>query len=303
MDLPLLLGSEIAHAPHIAATASPWPGPVAVWMASADYGYAYSGEIAGPSVMGTLTAALPGGMPDIWSGQSAYVQIASGALSSRTREEVLNGANAAALRFGGNGDWEVIQFATAELTGPRTYRLTGLLRGQAGTEGIMPDAWPVGTDFVLLDGRALQPDLPASARGLERHYRVGPASEGYDDPSYVHEVAAFEGVGLRPYAPAHLTARRIANGDLEVSWVRRTRVDGDVWGVGDVPLGETTELYRVRILDGATVLREWDSPLPQTLYHASAQAADGAPALLTVEVAQISERFGPGTPARIITNG
>ena len=33
MDLPLLTGSEVPHAPHIAATASPWPGRVGVWSA------------------------------------------------------------------------------------------------------------------------------------------------------------------------------------------------------------------------------------------------------------------------------
>ncbi len=303
MDLPLLSGSEIPHSPQIAATASPWPGPVAVYSAPADYGYSYQGEISGPSVMGTLATPLARARPDIWSGQFCDVVISSGQLESRARIDVLNGANAAALRFGDTGDWEVFQFERAELSGPSTYRVSGLLRGQAGTEGTMPDVWPLGTDFVLLDGRAIQPDLPLSARGLERYYRVGPASKPFDSEEYVFRREAFDGVGLRPYAPAHLRAARKPNADIALSWIRRSRVDGDLWGTVDVPLGEATELYNVRYLSGATLLREFNTVTPSVVYTATEQAADGAPSNLTFEVAQISERFGPGLFARIDFNG
>ncbi|MEM9813343.1 MAG: glycoside hydrolase/phage tail family protein, partial [Pseudomonadota bacterium] len=298
MDLPLLDGSEVAHAPHIAATASPWPGPVSVWMAPADYGYAYQGEIPGPSPMGELTVPLVRAAPDLWAGQEAVVQLSSGALESRSREDVLNGANAAALRT--DGDWEVIQYETAELIGPLTYRLSGLLRGQAGTDGIIPDAWPVGTDFVALNGRAVQPDLPLSARGLERHYRVGPASLAYDAPEYIHLVETVEGVGLRPYAPAQLRAVE-EGGDIRLTWIRRTRIDGDVWSAGEVPLGESFERYHVRILRGGALLREREVAASEDVYTAAEQAAD-APGPWTVEVAQISERFGPGLYSRIDIN-
>src|SRR5690606_34582915 len=31
LDLPLLTGSEVPHAPHVAVTAEPWPGTVGIW--------------------------------------------------------------------------------------------------------------------------------------------------------------------------------------------------------------------------------------------------------------------------------
>ena len=40
MDLPLLRGDEVPHAPHLAVSATPWPGTVAVHGAPADDGYA-----------------------------------------------------------------------------------------------------------------------------------------------------------------------------------------------------------------------------------------------------------------------
>ena len=58
------------------------------------------------------------------------VRIGSGSLQSRSEAEVLNGANAAALRFGAKGDWEVIQFRDAELVAPREYRLGACCAGR-----------------------------------------------------------------------------------------------------------------------------------------------------------------------------
>ena len=46
------------------------------------------------------------------------------------------GANAAAVQRA-DGAWEVLQFANAELVGERTYELSRLLRGQAGSEWAM----------------------------------------------------------------------------------------------------------------------------------------------------------------------
>jgi hypothetical protein len=229
--------------------------------------------------------------------------LASGSLQSRSGAEVLNGANVAALRGGVAGDWEVIQFRTSELVAPQEYRLAALLRGQAGTDGVMPALWPSGTDFVLLDAAVGQVKLPASARGSERHYRIGPARRAYDDPSYVHRVEAFAGVGLRPYRPAHLGARRLGDGSIELFWTRRTRIDGDSWQGTDVPLGEEREAYLLRVVRGGLVVREATVGVPRFAYTAADQAADDADGPLAFEVAQLSVRFGPGPFERIEYDG
>jgi hypothetical protein len=303
LDLPLLTGDEVPHAPHVAVAKKPWSGPIAVYSSTADHGYSLNLKLSRPTVMGETIDAVPAGMPGRWLNAGFRVRIGSGTLQSRSPLDVLNGANVAALRANAAPDWEVIQFELAELEAPGVYRLSGLLRGQAGTDGIAPETWPPGTDFVLLDGSAQQVDLPSSARGLERHFRVGPAAKPPDDPAFRHHAEAFAGVGLRPYAPVHLKAERLAGGKIEISWVRRTRIDGDSWAGADAPLGEERELYHVRVLSGDVLLREFGPNEPRQDYALTEQNEDGAPAILSIEVAQLSDRFGPGPYKRITFDG
>ena len=300
MDLPLLRGDELPHAPTVAMTATPWPGEMAVLSAPQDAGYALEALVPRRAIMGALLDDLPRAAAGRWSEASVRVKLSGGDLQSRSELEVLNGANLAAVRAGA-GDWEVLQFRDAELIAPGEYRLKGLLRGQAGTDGILPDVWVAGADFVLLNGAQLQLGVPASWRGLPRHYRVGPAMLAYDNPRYVHTIETFEGVGLRPYAPAHLKAE--GNADLAVSWIRRTRIDGDSWAGLEVPLGEQTETYRLRVVKGGVTLREETLTAPNFTYTVAMQGADGVVAPYALDVAQISTSFGAGPDARITING
>ncbi len=75
--------------------------------------------------------------------------------------------------------------------------------------------------------------------------------------------------------------------------MRRTRIDGDSWTGVEVPLGEEREAYLLRVLRNGEVLREVDVATPAWTYTAAMRAADG-PGPVTVEVAQLSDRWGPG---------
>ena len=300
MDLPLLTGEEVPHAPHIAVAAAPWPGKMAVYTAPEDYGYALNVLVNRGAMMGVTATALAAAAPDRWSGAEVLVDVTGGAPEPRTRAEVLAGANAAAIRAG-SGDWEIFQFAGAEPLGDGRYRLWDLLRGQAGTEAIVPPFWPQGADIVFLDGSAVQLDLPLASRGLARNYRVGRAALPPDDPSFVHFEETFEGVGLRPYAPAHLRAETQDDGAIRVSWIRRTRVDGDAWRSTEVPLGEAREAYLLRLSSASAVYREVEVAAPTFVYDLAAQVADGVTGSLTISVAQMSDIFGPG-PFRSIVH-
>lgn len=288
MDLPLLNGSEVAHAPYVLASGEPWPGRVAVYSAASDFGYGLNTELGLSAIVGALNGALPRGAPDVWQRVSVTVKLASGVLQSRSGAEVLNGANRAALR-NGTGEWEVFQFCEATLVGEREYRLSKLLRGQAGTEFAIPEEWPVGTDFVLLDQAVTQVEMAAAERGLERHYRIGAGHLPYDDARYTHLVFAANGTGLRPYAPAHLSL----SGEV-FRWIRRTRIEGDVWQGYEVPLGEENEAYLVRVRHGGVVVREAEVSAPEYTYTGAMKAADGVSGAFEFEVAQISQRFGAG---------
>ena len=65
-------------------------------------------------------------------------------------------------------------------------------------------------------------------------------------------------------------------GTLDLVWQRRTRIDGDTWQSLEVPLGEDTEQYSIKISQGPTTLRETTTTTPDFSYSAAMQIADGA---------------------------
>lgn len=304
LDLPLLRGDEVPWAPHLAVTATPWPGTVACYSATQDAGYALNKLLPAPSVIGETLSALDAASAGLWDrGAALRVKVYGGGLSSAAPLDVLNGANVALIGDGSSDNWEVFQFQKAVLVAPDTYDLSLRLRGQAGSDAIMPEVWPVGSRFVLFDGAAAQIDLALSARGLARHYLIGAAARPYDDPSYVHEVAAFQGIGLRPYAPCHLSAGADGSGGVTLRWIRRTRIDGDSWQGVEVPLGEDRQAYLVRVIADGQILREESVGTPEWTYAPAAQSADGIAGTYTLAVAQVSDSFGPGPFAEIALGG
>jgi hypothetical protein len=209
---------------------------------------------------------------------------------------LLGGGNAAAVQRA-DGAWEVLQFAGAALVAERTYELSRLLRGQAGSEYAMGDPLPAGAPFVLLD-RQLVP----VARGLDMldrtiQLRIVAAGRSHDDPAAVALTATPGATALRPLAPVHLRGRRSASG-VSIDWIRRARFDADGW-TGEIPPGEDREDYLVEILSGATVLRTLSAGSASVLYAAADEIADfgAAQASLSVRVTQLSATVGRGFAA------
>ncbi|WP_298911960.1 glycoside hydrolase TIM-barrel-like domain-containing protein [uncultured Roseobacter sp.] len=301
LDLPLITGDENPYAPHIAVTAQPWPGSVAVYQSSTDSDFKLLSQVSARSIVGTtqteLRAASAGRLD---RGAPLEVTLASGSLSSVDLHAALSGANLAAIGDGHPNNWEVFQFRHAELIGEKTYRLSERLRGQLGTDGNMPESWPAGSSFVLLNGLPSQIDLSRNLRRVEQTYRIGPARRPVDDASFIQEKQSFDGNGLRPYAPVHLHAKRQSDGSLLVDWIRRTRVDGDSWDIPEVPLGEEKEAYLVRVIKNDLVVREETTAQPQWQYALQQQIEDDIVNPFTVQVGQISAVYGVGSTRDLI---
>ncbi|WP_323764908.1 baseplate multidomain protein megatron [Marinovum sp.] len=298
MDLPLMTGDEVPHAPHLALVAKPWPGTVAVYASAQDTDYALSDTFAARATFGVTETPLTRAQPGLIDrGDALQVKLTTGVFSSVTEAQLLSGANLCAIGDGTPDGWELFQFRDAQLIDADTWLLSHRLRGQLGTDALMPQTWPTGSYVVLLDSAPQQISLASSLRRVSRHYRIGPARRPVGDASYTHEEHAFDGNGLRPYSPAHLRGSW-QGGDLQLNWIRRTRVDGDSWDLAEVPLAEAREAYLLRVLDDGGVLREVTVDTPGFAYTAAMQAADGAGAGLAVEVAQLSDIYGPGLFAR-----
>jgi len=165
---------------------------------------------------------------------------------------------------------------------------------------------PVGARIVALDDLIVPLPVAEAEIGLAWNWRVGPASRGVSDPTYMGQAFTPSGRGLVPFAPVNVeqpwrTGR--VPGDLTIRWVRRSRdLSSDAWEIGEPPLAESGEAYEVEIRDGATLKRTLAASSPSALYSAAAQTADFGAALtagqsFTVRIYQVSARLGRGTPA------
>lgn len=294
LDLPPL-DDRVAVAPRVAVAAAGllpgWRG--ASLLVSLDDGLSWqeAGSTAPPAVMGIAQGRL-GPASARLRDEASTLDVAllndSMPLQSATPDALLAGANAALL-----GD-ELIQFRTATPMGNNIYRLDGMLRGRRGTE------WAISTHvegerFVLIERDTLTfLDIPPGA-GLVRAIAIGMADA---EP---HEQRLVDpGQALLPPSPTHETAMVRANGDTEISWVRRSR-NGWRWLDGvDAPLVEEAERYRVTLTPDTGLARTVEPAEPRLTYSAVERSADraGGATRLTVAIHQIGS-FGLSRPAII----
>ncbi|MEM9969562.1 MAG: glycoside hydrolase/phage tail family protein [Pseudomonadota bacterium] len=303
MDLPLLTGDESPEAPWVAATGTPWPGEAAIYSASDGDGWVYQSSLSQSALIGLSQNDLPFAAPSIWDrGTAVTVRLNGASLSSVSRDSVLAGANVAVIGDPAANRWEVFQFRDAMLVGEDAWALSMRLRGQRGTDGVIPENWPAGSTVVVLTNAVQQLPFNASWRGIERQYRIGPARKAVDHASYTPLTHVGDAVGLRPYMPVHLRAHELG-GDVYVSWKRQTRVDGDLWSLPDVPLGESSEAYVVTVTQAGNAVREETVSTPNWVYTATQRAADGLFGSFDIEIAQVSDRFGPGLAGKVTFDG
>lgn len=183
-----------------------------------------------------------------------------------------------------------IQFGRAVAIGEGQFRLTHLLRGRGGTEWACA-GHTAGDAFCLVQATSLQAVvLPYSAVGAT----VTAAIRGGAPASIVYSAE-----GSRPPSPVDLRIEPQPNGDLALSWIRRSRL-GFAWvDEIDAPLGETQEQYRVAVTASANSI-ELVTDQPTAVVTAEALTDLGAgPAVITVR--QIGD-FAASKPAQLDVN-
>jgi hypothetical protein len=283
---------------RIAAHASPWPGDLSVFRVE-DGGFALAATVPAPE-RARLERAQ--GAPH-HSGRgnrraSVEIELASGALADVSDEAALGGANSFALQ-GPDGSWEIVAAAHIELTGPRRYRLSRLLRGLGGSEPQAARTLAAGALVVLLDDAVIPLESGLDRIGAPADYRVVPPGGDPADALTLPLASTPQGLALRPLAPVHLKARRSPQG-VALFWIRRARHGGDGWGAAEVPIAESAERYEVTVHAGATVKRRFEVTAQGALYAAADELADfgGPQSTLDLSVAQISPEAGIGAAMR-----
>ncbi|HZL30398.1 MAG TPA: glycoside hydrolase/phage tail family protein [Pseudolabrys sp.] len=296
LDLPALSAEVPTPLARMAVFADPWPGAMAVYASSDGASFSRAALALAPTVAGETLDDLPAGPTARWHPASFRVRLYGGALTSVSDLALLAGANVAAVQ-NGDGEWEVIQFANAELAGERIYTLSRLLRGQAGSEWAIAPLLAAGAPFVLLDPQIVT--IASGIAALERTLQLRVVAAGRDigDASALALTATPHATALRPLSPVHVKASRGGSG-VTIGWVRRTRIDGDSWE-GEVPLAEDSECYEIDILAGTSVVRTLSAASPSVLYASADELTDfgTAQSSLTMRVVQLSATVGRGFAA------
>ncbi|WP_193175896.1 baseplate multidomain protein megatron [Oricola nitratireducens] len=300
LDLPMRPGRDPQDQFLLAAWSSP-PRVQAVYASPEASGFEYRTQALSNAVMGDLTAPLTGAFSGRFDHANVVeLSVPAGEFESVSETALLSGRNLIAVQSA-SGAWEIIQFLSAEEVSAGEWKLTGLLRGQGGTEGAMLAGAPAGARAVLLNEAVVPAGLRASEIGLALQLRIGVAGRPFTD-RYFETVAVTGGLrALTPLSPVHLNAERQADGGIALVWIRRTRIDGDSWLGTDVPLGEAEERYAVRIYDGESALFSAEATDPALILDAATVTSldlDAPDAALDLEVTQISQSVGEGIPAR-----
>lgn len=293
LELPAASDAGLVSA---AVRADPWRGPYTV-AASLGGGVQAVAVIPASARVGTTLTALQSGPLWRWD-HAATVDVAleGGALSGLGEEAVLAGGNAMAL-VDPSGEIEIVLFRRADLVGARRYRLSGLLRGIGSSEPLAGRFLAPGAEAFVLDDAVTNLGIGIEALGAARSYIILPAGRDVGDPTAVTATVTVTGRALRPLAPVHAKARREVGG-IRISFIRRTRRDGDSLDLFEVPLGEDREEYRLEILAGATVLRTIVLAAPEYVYPSASELADfgAAQSQIAVRIRQVSTQVGPGEP-------
>jgi hypothetical protein len=271
IDLPPLADDPVSPSIHVAATAIPWARQAVVERRNGTDRLA--GLLQFRATTGETLTSLPPRPAGRRVNQSLRVRLDAGALQSVTDQQLLAGANLCALRAA-SGAWELLQFQSAEEIAPDEWLVSGLLRGQRGTDEAAPAGIPLGSAFVLLD-QAVQPFGLSGAWTDPVTLALGPASKPVADPSW-HEEA--HGAPLRavlPPAPVHVRHARRSDGAIAFRWIRRGRIDADDFDAVDIPLAEPFERYRIQIKTvGGQLLRQVTVSMPEWVYPQATRTTD-----------------------------
>ncbi len=287
--LPQGADNNSASRLFIGAFAEPWPSFVSVLDVNTQVQIA---KLSQSATMGVITQAIGNFDGLLWDNASQLeVQLFGGHVSSASELAVLATSNKMAIERD-DGSWEIIAFVEAELVFEDIYLLTKLLRNLNGSDG--NSSVSIGNRVMLLDQNVEIVDVIEEAIGGEIALI---AYAGASDSEGVEIIVDLKLDVVLPLAPAHLfSSRDDASDDVEFTWVRRTRVNGNSWAVNEVPLVLKPEAYQLQIFDGVTLLRTINCSSSIAIYSAAEQLADfgSMPNSFNFSIAQISATYGAG---------
>lgn len=295
-------GAYVAVTPTKVADNDDWPGAVFV-RARLPGAYEQQFTTGEACVIGECLTTLgdfPAGSTVFDTTQTLRVRV-RGELESSNWDDFFQDRTVNAAVVGN----EPIRFLTAtfvENDGQfKVYDITSIMRGQLGFEGEIA-GHTSGERFVLLNNSIRHMGNETTDIGQTHEVKAVTLNLLLDDVE--GESFVDTGIALKPLSPVSLLAIANVGGDLDVSFVRRSRLVARFTDTGCfTPLGEATEAYVLRVYDDPDADPVRTVPLTTTAwaYEAADIASDGFTSgdPITITVTQVSDSVGEGDAATI----
>jgi hypothetical protein len=220
-------------------------------------------------------------------------------LNSKELDVVLSGENVAAI--GKDGRWEIVGFMDAELQEDGNYLCSGLIRGLRGTEHNTANHAQYD-EFVLLQSSSIIL-VPLTADMISAQVTFKGETVALPPSLATQTQIVFHAVNMKPWSPCHVRVRKNQDGDIRISWIRRTRLYGGWSPYVDVVLGESAEEYEVDILQEGTPIRTLTTTSDDdgVVYTVADQITDEMNTVETIDIAiyQKSSIVGRGIPVYV----
>lgn len=298
LDIPILRDQDDNVGFYVAASEyyGNWDG-CQVYK-SIDGGSSYnpiSDVILNSSIIGNATTVLnnftSGNIID--NINNVLVNVNDNELSSISEISLLNGANVAIL---GN---ELIQFKNATLISTGVYKLTGLIRGKFGTEWAM-NTHTLGERFVILSPNTTYLfNSSNSEYNLLREYKAVTFNTLLDNSIQVNFTNT--GVAQKPYSPVQVSGGRDSLGNANLRWIRRSRINASWNNFTDIPIGESSEIYSIDILNNLGIIKRTINNITTNNYnYTKEQQIEDFGTIqnnIYFKVYQVSSTVGRGYPA------
>ena len=248
------------------------------------------GQTAAPATMGHVIGTLPAHSPHILDHQNQLIV------------ELLNDnmqipqGNGDPLNQNANLFWqggEIIRAGQVDYLGENRYSLSHFQRGCFNTENYI-DLHQENEKILLLESDTLR-ILESSPVNIGADIII--EAFGISDEMAVTGAIAVEGNAIKPPAPVHGQILLNAQQDLEVGWIRRTRINSG-WADGvDIPLAEDQEAYNLIVKrDGLPIHSETITANHLLIGNAAWQGWNlPNAAILNFEIRQIG-RFSQSEP-------
>lgn len=271
-----------------------WPGAQIFMSENSGSSYSTVGIANEEATFGLVVSATPSADHYVWDNiTSISVTLKTNELLSVSEIDVLNGKNFCMI------GQEVIGFKTATLTAPKTYTLTGLLRGRRGTEQF------VGTHqanelFVLLDSNLVRIDLTDGDRNKTKSFKVVTIGSALD--RVTSEDVQIVSNNLRLWTIRKPKVLKVGN-DYNFTWGERVRYNNGLKDSAELIHDDDWAGYGIIIYDNTetTIIKTYTTQTESWTYTGAMQTTDfgSLQSSVKTKVVQLNKNGTPGYPTTI----